>query len=135
LRVLHIRQSGTDLKNYKSFGVQRAVTNQWRQSTEDAEYRPQKLTKSLHDLAQWAFGPRGLPSLNVIVYGDFSHQGRYAQSHVFLCRNTILHENHDQDMAGQNYRHFPCGDWGERDQLEKFSNMLAACPTSPLFHD
>jgi hypothetical protein len=135
LRVLHIRQSGTDLKRYNSLGVKRAVVNQWRQSTGVPEYRPRELTKSLHDLAQWAFGPQGLPSLEVIVYGDFSHQGRYAQSHVYLCRHAGLHQDYEQDMAGQTFRHFSRDDWRQNDELQRFSNMLAACPTSPHIHD
>jgi hypothetical protein len=100
-----------------------------------AEHRPQELTKSLHDLAQWAFGPQGLPSLEVIVYGDFSPMVRYAQSQVYLCRHAGLQQDCEQDMAGQTYRHFSRDDWWQRDQLRRFSNMLAACPTSPSIHD
>ncbi|PVH92988.1 hypothetical protein DM02DRAFT_542422, partial [Periconia macrospinosa] len=89
----------------------------------------------LHDLAQWAFGPKGLPSLEVIVYGDFSYEGRYAHSNVFLCRNAGLHQTQEQDMACKTFRHFSRGDRRQRDLLNKYSSALAACPTGLLFQD
>ena len=47
----------------------------------------ESLIEQLHDLAQWAFGPQGLPSLEAIICGDFSYDGRYDDSNVFLSRS------------------------------------------------
>jgi hypothetical protein len=33
----------------------------------------------LLDFVRWTFGPQGLPDLQIIAYGDFSAQGRYAR--------------------------------------------------------
>ncbi|KAL4891314.1 hypothetical protein BDV59DRAFT_194491 [Aspergillus ambiguus] len=38
--------------------------------------------------SQWAFGPAGLPSLQVLAFGDFSHQGRYRQQQFLVCRRS-----------------------------------------------
>ncbi|KAF2193898.1 hypothetical protein K469DRAFT_549029 [Zopfia rhizophila CBS 207.26] len=147
LRVIHIRQSGTDLKHYVSWGIQRSsdalnkgveldtpTTTRSCQIGGSDEYEPLELTKLLHDLAQWVFGPKGLPSLEVIVCGDFFYKGRYAQSNVFLCRNVGLRVR-EQDMAGQTFRHFSRDDLWQRNLLNKYSNILAACPASPFFQD
>ena len=47
-----------------------------------------QLPEYLFDLANWAFGPLGLPKLRILAYGDFSHHGRYAEHTVLLCRNV-----------------------------------------------
>ena len=39
--------------------------------------------------AIWAFGPQGLPSLQVLAYGDFSHQDRYHGQQFLLRRRNI----------------------------------------------
>ena len=40
----------------------------------------------LVEFASWAFGPYGLPGLQVIAFGDFSHRPRFDWTHVLLCR-------------------------------------------------
>ena len=37
--------------------------------------------------AEWAFGPRGLPALKVLAFGDFSHEDRYP-GQQFLVRRV-----------------------------------------------
>ncbi|KAL5332505.1 hypothetical protein BJX70DRAFT_392936 [Aspergillus crustosus] len=37
-------------------------------------------------LVQWAFGPAGLPALQILVFGDFSHGDRYREQQVLLRR-------------------------------------------------
>jgi hypothetical protein len=36
--------------------------------------------------AEWAFGPRGLPALQVLAFGDFSHGDRYSGQQFLLRR-------------------------------------------------
>jgi hypothetical protein len=100
-----------------------------------SEDEPPELTQPLYDLAQWAFGPKGLLFLQVIAFGDFSYEGRYAQSNVFLCRNIGPHQVHGQDMAGQTFRHLSDDDQSLRDLLDKYSEILEACPADPLLED
>lgn len=38
--------------------------------------------------AEWAFGPQGLASLEVIAYGDFAYDGRAGTRNLLLCRST-----------------------------------------------
>lgn len=38
--------------------------------------------------SQWAFGPTGLPSLQILAFGDFSHQGRYRQQQFLVRRKN-----------------------------------------------
>lgn len=37
--------------------------------------------------AEWAFGPSGLPNLQILAFGDFSHEDRYS-SQQFLVRRV-----------------------------------------------
>ncbi|KAJ6437892.1 hypothetical protein O9K51_09720 [Purpureocillium lavendulum] len=40
-----------------------------------------------HDFLKWVFGPDGIRSLHMIVFGDFAYGGRIAQKNVLLCRD------------------------------------------------
>jgi hypothetical protein len=44
----------------------------------------------LKSFADWAFGPTGLPNLLVIAFGDFSQDGRFSGSHIFIFRELTL---------------------------------------------
>lgn len=41
--------------------------------------------------AEWAFSPHGLPSLQVIAFGDFSHGDRYRAQQFLLRRSNPAH--------------------------------------------
>jgi hypothetical protein len=94
-----------------------------------------ELTNTLHNFAQWAFGPRGFPSLRVIAFGDFSCEGRYTWNNVLLCRNDEPVQSGRQEVAGQTFRHLADNDRSLWDLLDKYSNVLEACPTNPLFEE
>lgn len=96
------------------------------------------LTRTLNDLAQWAFGPDGLPSLEVIAFGDFSYNGRYAWGNVILSRKRGRQCEFHKDSK------WPChcvfeyiedDDAISWDLLDEYSDMLEACPMEPLFDD
>ncbi|KKA19421.1 hypothetical protein T310_6597 [Rasamsonia emersonii CBS 393.64] len=83
------------------------------------------LSRSLHDLAQWAFGPDGLPSLRVIAHGDFLDEGRYRKHNVLLCRDS-------GSSQGLNFRRVVGTEMDELllDLFEEYSDFLQACPPS-----
>ncbi|KIM99155.1 hypothetical protein OIDMADRAFT_56320 [Oidiodendron maius Zn] len=49
--------------------------------------------------AQWAFSEVGLPGLQVLAWGDFSYEDRWAWHDALLCRDESLLER-----AGFNFR-------------------------------
>jgi hypothetical protein len=46
--------------------------------------------KDLVDFTNWAFGPAGFPNLVLLVYGDFSHCGRFGWTNLLFCREPSL---------------------------------------------
>lgn len=42
--------------------------------------------EQLVSFAEWAFGPRGLPALKVLAFGDFSHEDRYPGQQLLVRR-------------------------------------------------
>jgi hypothetical protein len=47
------------------------------------------LPKDVLRFAHWAFGHNGVPSLQVLAYGDFSFRGRYASKTYILCWQAL----------------------------------------------
>lgn len=91
-----------------------------------------KLSKSMQDFARWAFGPRGLLSLEMVAVGDFSYQGRYAMYQVVFVRN---HRQGDGSQSGKesfrrmlrtNERHV---------LIDDYELVLSTCPASHLLDD
>lgn len=50
--------------------------------------------------AEWAFGPRGLPALRVLAFGDFSHGDRYSGQQFLLRRAYPAWEFASKSVAG-----------------------------------
>ena len=46
--------------------------------------------RNLLAFADWAFGPSGFRSLQILAYGDFSYSGRYAQQQFLFRRSTAF---------------------------------------------
>lgn len=132
LQVLHMRQSGGDLRTkYPSWARSAGV--------ELPEARPPRLETSFFDFAQWVFGPSGIRSLRLLAYGDFSYEGRFAHTTLLLCRQDAPRDTQDSD--DQDARRFPRFREvrkGEDRQLwelfERERHVLAACPCDSLFH-
>ncbi|KAK4208990.1 hypothetical protein QBC37DRAFT_404754 [Rhypophila decipiens] len=97
--------------------------------------------------ADWAFGPNGIPSLDVIAFGDFGH-GRWESNgwgNLFLIRNKKIGEPGADGgtraaNGGDNFSVFwPCGkqlgDWSKTaasDLIERNRRFLEACPMESL---
>jgi hypothetical protein len=139
LRILHVRQSGADIRRSGSWGELHPYENTASEpdspaSGESAQNLGPILTKPLRNLAQWAFGPEGLLSLQVIAFGDFSYEGRYANSQVLLVRNTAESDSR-HGTKEHTFRRIRLTDQWQNDLISRYSQMLAACPTSPLLED
>ncbi|KAF2669618.1 hypothetical protein BT63DRAFT_479411 [Microthyrium microscopicum] len=156
LKVLHLRQSGRDLRVLPSIGAKGAGTLTDLTPVDDPSFDPYELTpeamregsgdqdfdknghprpvKAFHEFANWAFGPNGIPSLQILAYGDFSFDGRYNGKNLLLCR----HQTDRIDAAKANrddYRHMERKDWVLWNLLEKHANALSACPVDPLMEN
>jgi hypothetical protein len=79
-RLLHIRVTG-----WVSLQSIRANV------TERADLQFSQTMPELLEFADWAFGLDGLPKLDILAYGGFSHQGR--QPNILLCRSRDLKQN------------------------------------------
>jgi hypothetical protein len=79
----------------------------------------------LKNFADWAFGPTGLPNLLVIAFGDFSHDRRFSESHIFIFRELT-----------PSTKLFRFADRGIHDHLldgiQGAQRMLGTCPTQPI---
>jgi hypothetical protein len=130
----------TDSGSDNSSEVDLIQSGQLNQNERDDELLPEddglaELTRSLHDFAQWAFGPSGFPSLRIIAFGDFSYGDRFYLNNVHLCRNSVSAQIGQKAETGRNFRRLAENDRPLWDLLDKYSNLLQACPTDPLFDD
>lgn len=82
----------------------------------DSPYKPEEI----YDLAQWAFSADGLPSLQVLAWGDFSYGGRYSKFSLLFCRS---------DSGYQTLTPYDTMAWNlVHDNID----MLAACPLDDI---
>lgn len=98
----------------------------------------------LLSFAKWAFGPMGLPDLQVLAYDDFSHKGRYKWQNWLFCRSEFAHElaKHGHSLGFRarierdlTFREVTGRDWRERELISDCSEMLEACPEDTILHD
>ncbi|KAF2121048.1 hypothetical protein BDV96DRAFT_595428 [Lophiotrema nucula] len=139
MRILHIRRSGSDRTYEGSIGNQPPAvhyhaaseheSDEASESEEDEDVIYWTLERDVNEFVEWAFGPEGIPSLRIIACGDFSYDGRYEDSRILLCRSETQGED------GMCYRHVQDEDHALNDLVERYSDMLEACPTERRFHD
>ena len=88
----------------------------------------------VYELGRWAFGPDGLPNLQVLAWGDFSYRGRFENELGLLGR--LSNSNPDDfcnfevirpplDALNHGHQHF--------DGLHQPLDFLSACPSESLF--
>lgn len=58
-----------------------------------------RLPAELLGFANWAFGPNGLPTLQVLAFGDFSYDGRFHIHNKLFCRRTWSIRNPENDIS------------------------------------
>ncbi|EEQ31367.1 conserved hypothetical protein [Microsporum canis CBS 113480] len=172
LKVLHIRQSGRDIKASRNWGVEEemdaddlgsisssdesddgdnisipfhsndhgTVAKQMCPNNKNAakpvstneenmaeRIYPNEASQDLDFLAQWAFGKKGYPSLQLLAFGDFSFNGRYSSENVLLCR-----QQEPGTSRGKKYRHVTKDDSFALHLFRQYSHVLQACPSDPV---
>ncbi|KKA16230.1 hypothetical protein T310_10184 [Rasamsonia emersonii CBS 393.64] len=93
------------------------------------EKRFPELTEHLDKFAQWAFGSKGIQSLQVLAFGDFSFNRWYERGNVLLCRKSDSAQMQQGGLPGKNYRHLTEGDQSLWDLLRKGSFPKNICPS------
>jgi hypothetical protein len=83
----------------------------------------QMLTDESHEFMQFAFGPEGPPSLEVIAIGKF----RNGQTGALLVRNT-QQDKSKHDDSGCLYRSMSPKDYEQNDLVDKYRDTLASLP-------
>ncbi|KAK8078644.1 hypothetical protein PG996_004814 [Apiospora saccharicola] len=130
LQLLHMRRSGLDFMVDESLlGTLRRPDIPAEQIIQDAR---DTFRLDLHRFLQWVFGPCGIGSLQLFVYGDFSHGDRYRQHWKMMCRN-------ERPKAGAGnaepmfYREVTEEDQGLLSLLEEHEGLVSALANDALF--
>jgi len=98
------------------------------------------LPGSFLSFAKWAFGADGIPSLQVIAYGDFSFGSRFKlQNHIF-CRQAFTFSKREQAETSGNpsediqllFRHIRDSGIKMMELVNENMDFLGACPTEYL---
>ncbi|KAI5456731.1 hypothetical protein BGZ63DRAFT_428841 [Mariannaea sp. PMI_226] len=152
LQLLHIRQSGECIGRFGSWAFD---TNLADIDTDDyANLPPGKhatqsdgsirwvtlpslddfvveriTTEVFNDFASWVFGPNGIKSLQLLVYGDFSCHGRYLDDMFMLQRRRAGRDGQTpfEWYDGKTER-IP----DIEELLDRHPGFLEACPTDTL---
>lgn len=94
--------------------------------------------------AQWAFGLKELLDLQVLVYGDFSHTGRYKWQNWLFCKSEFAYELAKRDYSlsleatlnlDLTFREVINRDWRVRELISSCSEMLESCPENIILHE
>ena len=87
------------------------------------------LRSDIRRLASWAFGPDGIPSLRVLLIGDFSYArgGRHPENNFILGRSTYEGRKHEFR------RYHPDAEVPGLDEC--YRAAMGACPISRLLWD
>jgi len=89
---------------------------------------PRKLSR----FAEWAFGARRIPSLDILAYGDFSYNERFKDRNEILCRNT-LGSAYQERKTDSNFRRMRLKE--REDFIREHVEFLGACPVDFLLDD
>jgi hypothetical protein len=84
-----------------------------------------ELDHEFFKFARWAFSPEGLPELRILAWGDFSHNGRWRDSNILLCRDW-------SDQSGSYFRTLKNSDFDYWELIDENMDMLSACPSDQL---
>ncbi|KAI0521200.1 hypothetical protein F5B22DRAFT_565798 [Xylaria bambusicola] len=78
------------------------------------------LEKRFRHFLEWAFGPSGLPSLQIVASGDFAMS--YSDHNVIVCRDT---------SESTNFRIIRPSHPQMKSVLSEYRDVLRACPSEP----
>ncbi|OJJ65594.1 hypothetical protein ASPBRDRAFT_79703 [Aspergillus brasiliensis CBS 101740] len=88
IKSLHLRLSGEERIHRH---LRREVVSELRRNAGRGAMPARKRSEAQYFvlLVQWAFGPTGLPALQILAFGDFSHDGRYSEQQILIRRKRI----------------------------------------------
>jgi len=123
-RLLHIRVTGwVNLQSIRD------------NVTDRADLQFSQTMPELLEFADWAFGPEGLPELDILAYGDFPHRDR--QPNILMCRSRDLKQitgGTDITPASKPYRNLTKKDVRLWEVVQDNLDLLEACPEDYLLH-
>ena len=114
---MHIRLSGSISTPQIQWNNNGPYLNAWNAELIWCEERL-KLVNELNEFANWAFGPSGIASLQLIAFGDFFHKRCFEKSNALLCRS-------EDDRT---YRRVEPWDIALWELIERNYDFLEACP-------
>ena len=125
LKFLHIRRSkhNVDL-SLRNHIVLWTVKGEFESVGMDTSEDPM-LKYELFDFARWAFGPRGISTLQFLAFGDFSYDGRHKDRCLLFYRQRIGSINGFRLASRDNVIEFS--------GIDKPFDFLSTCPTERLY--
>lgn len=126
-RLLHLRQFAG------IWPMRSSYFNDWRENRlsnvlyEDSDFINERQSFQGFDFAQWAFGPEGLPQLQVLAFGYFSQDARFRENCMLMAR----HKSESSDIT---FRLISKGDLASLPGFEGALEFLQACPKDTLLH-
>ncbi|KAM0801053.1 hypothetical protein BDR22DRAFT_962536 [Usnea florida] len=147
IKLLHVRISGENKKQSQIDLIMRNLpdtlphtnlpwdlTPSTRQRMSHDPHRAHQIPHH-YDLASWAFSPDGLPNLQVLAHGDFSHSGRYVEDSFIFGRDGAIPDTSTLTVwagpkpdAGFSL----LGQGARNEVVARYGDFLSACPVDPL---
>ncbi|KFY58186.1 hypothetical protein V496_06227 [Pseudogymnoascus sp. VKM F-4515 (FW-2607)] len=88
-----------------------------------------KLPRNVIAFSHWAFGADGIPSLQVLAYGDFSFEGRFKSENIILCRQAWTIPKEDTTLP---FRPIRDSDINMMELVSENMDFLGACPVDTI---
>jgi hypothetical protein len=106
----------------------------------DTLYTLNNLPRNLLLFPQWAFGADGIPSIQVLAYGDFSFKGRFRWENHILCRQAWkvrkrregITTGDDKDEKVLPFRPIRDSDVKMMELVSENMDFLGACPADSI---
>ncbi|KAL9105535.1 MAG: hypothetical protein Q9227_009309 [Pyrenula ochraceoflavens] len=153
LKVLHVRRTKQLESRLPRYGFDEPNTRQNEYIPKDEMLANWKCSRdfdridessnypynSLLNLVEWCFGPKGLPTLELLAYGDFQHSGRYRDETLLFRRTPSPNTRYEADGIGLRTTISPsissfqeiAGHHPEWARVHApWKDFLGACPTS-----
>lgn len=126
LKLLHIRRSGAEISPFFRHNISKWIIHGIAEPFRPEDYLEQDFRDhALLEFARWAFGPKGLPNLRVLAFGDFSYDGRYKGKNVLLRRQGLFPPNGFSLTSRE--------DVINSSGIDGPFDFLSACPFHPLY--
>ena len=125
-KLLHVRRTGVEVPYVLLATIEEWIQLAVIEENSDyldcfSQYEEYNLCMGLFHLLDWAFGPHGLPELQVLAFGDFCHDGRYRQRSLLFCRQPLRPSKITWRLAERNETAIFEG-------IDRPMEFLGACP-------